>query len=161
MSRRFRAFIGRGGVLPPPQIRRSALTGVGRDALIGQMLPQPAVRSTEGVSMLDAFQGCHQWMVLGVGVDPATMLSGRDRAILDVLGARYVCVNGRSEKLETIELRCDDPAFAAWVKRHGVCAVLVRPDHFIAQRLDPRARRLSVLTMFATVPDKITSRIAA
>lgn len=161
MSRRFQAFIGRGGVLPPPRIRRSALTGVGRDALIGQMLPQPAVRSNEGVSMLDAFQGCHQWMVLGVGVDPATMLSGRDRAILEALGARYACVNGRSEKSRTIELRCDDPAFADWVKRHGVGAVLVRPDRFIAQRLDPRARDLPVLTMFATVRGKTAPRIAA
>ena len=43
MSRAFRDFIGRGGVVPPPAIGRSALTGVGSDAVIGQMLPQPSV----------------------------------------------------------------------------------------------------------------------
>ena len=33
LSSRFRAFIGRGGVVPPPAIRRSALTSRDRDAL--------------------------------------------------------------------------------------------------------------------------------
>ena len=43
LSSRFRAFIGRGGSCPPPAISQSALTGPGRDALIGQMMPQPTV----------------------------------------------------------------------------------------------------------------------
>ena len=43
LSGRFRAFISGGGIMPPPAIRRSALTASGKDALIGQMAPQPAV----------------------------------------------------------------------------------------------------------------------
>ena len=46
-SSRFRAFIARGGFLPPPAIHRSVLTASGRDALIGQMAPQPKVASTQ------------------------------------------------------------------------------------------------------------------
>ncbi len=94
LSSRFRAFIRRGGVVPPPAIRRSALTSGDRDALIGQMAPQPTVSAGLGASPLDRFLGCHQWLALGVGVDPATMMSARDLAILEALGARFICLNG-------------------------------------------------------------------
>src|SRR5271167_3455387 len=43
LSRGFRSFVRRGGLLPPPGISRSSLTGKGGDAVIGQMLPQPEV----------------------------------------------------------------------------------------------------------------------
>jgi 3-(3-hydroxy-phenyl)propionate hydroxylase len=161
MSRAFRDFIGRGGVVPPPAIGRSALTGVGSDAVVGQMLPQPSVKTPDGSFLLDTFQACHQWLVLGIGVDPATMLSARDRGILDALDARFVCVNGRSERPRTLELRCDDPTFDAWVKRHAVRAVLVRPDRFIANRLDPHGRDLPVLTPFARARGVTAPPIAA
>lgn len=161
MSRRFREFIGRGGVVPPPAIGRSMLTGVGRDALISQMMPQPIVKAPDGSFPLDTFQACHQWMVLGIGVDPATTLSSRDVAILNALGTRFVCLNGRSNKPATLELRCDDAAFDAWAKRHAVRAVLVRPDRFIADRLDPRGADLSVLTPFAQACGVAAPRIAA
>ena len=42
-SLRFRSFILRGGVLPPPAIAQSRLTGAGKDPVIGQMAPQPEV----------------------------------------------------------------------------------------------------------------------
>ena len=161
MSRAFRNFIGRGAVVPPPAIGRSALTGVGSDALIGQMLPQPSVKTPDGSFHLDAFQACHQWLVLGIGVDPAIMLSARDLGILDALDVRFVCVNGRSERSRTLELRCDDPTFDAWVKRHAVRAVLVRPDRFIANRLNPHGRDLPVLTPFARAIGVTVPPIAA
>jgi 3-(3-hydroxy-phenyl)propionate hydroxylase len=161
MSRAFRAFIGRGGVVPPPAIGRSPLTGEASDALIGQMMPQPIVKNAEGSFPLDTFQACHQWMVLGLGVDPATMLSARDLGILDALDVCFVCLNGRSERSRTLDLRCDDAAFDAWVKRHGLRAVLVRPDRFIADRLDPRGADLPVLTPFAQSRGVAAPRVAA
>lgn len=161
MSRAFRDFIGRGGVLPPPAIGRSALTGTRTDALIGQMMPQPTVKTSDGSFPFDTFQACHQWLVLGIGVDPATMLSARDLGILHALEVRFVCVNGGSERPRTLELRCDDPTFDAWVKRHRVCAVLVRPDRFIADRLDPHGRDLPVLTPFARARGVTAPPIAA
>ncbi|TPQ31011.1 hypothetical protein C2U70_25315 [Bradyrhizobium guangdongense] len=161
MSRAFRAFIGRGGVMPPPAIGRSSLTGAGRDVLIGQMLPQPGVKTPDGSFLLDAFQACHQWMVLGIGVDPATMLSARDRRILDALDARSICINGSGASQHTLELRCDDAVFQAWAKRYAVRAVLVRPDRFIADRLDAKGRDLQVLTPFAKSLDVAAPPIAA
>ena len=161
LSRAFRDFIRRGGVVPPPSIGHSALTGVGRDALIGQMMPQPGVKTPDGSFPLDTFQACHQWLALGIGVDPATMLSTRDRAVLDALGVRFVCINGHSDEPRTLELRCDDPTFDAWAKGHAVRAVLVRPDRFIADRLDPHGRDLSVLTPFAQARGVTAPSIAA
>jgi 3-(3-hydroxy-phenyl)propionate hydroxylase len=161
MSRAFREFIGRGGVVPPPAIGRSPLTGEASDALIGQMMPQPIVMNAEGWFPLDTFQACHQWMVLGIGVDPATMLSPRDLGILDALDVCFVCLNGRSERSRTLELWCDDAVFGAWVKRHGLRAVLVRPDRFIADRLDPRGADLPALTPFAPACGAAAPRVAA
>jgi 3-(3-hydroxy-phenyl)propionate hydroxylase len=161
MSRAFRDFIGRGGVVPPPAIAHSALTGAGSDALIGQMMPQPKVKTPDGSFPLDTFQACHQWMVLGIGVDPATMLSARDLSILDALDVRFACINGRGERPRTLERRCDDAVFDAWVKRHAVRAVLVRPDRFIADRLDPHGRDLRVLNPFAPLLGVSAPPIAA
>src|SRR5271166_3400353 len=159
-SSRFRAFIGRGGFVPPPAIFPSPLTGAGRDALIGQMMPQPTVASAQARAPLDTFLSCHQWMALGIGVDPVSMLSARDLAILDALGARFVCLNGAARNARTVSLQCDDPAFAGWAKRHGVKAVLVRPDRFIAGRLDA-AGDFGALAPFAIAQTTNLPRVAA
>ena len=148
LSSRFRAFIRRGGVVPLPAIHRSALTSGDRDALIGQMAPQPTVSAGLGASPLDRFLGCHQWLALGVGVDPATMMSARDLAILEALGARFICLNGQARSAGTLSVSCDDPAFADWARRRDVRGVLVRPDRFIAARL-ASGRDLEVLQPFA------------
>jgi len=160
LSNRFRSFIGRGGVLPPPEIRRSALTGSGRDAVIGQMVPQPTVSSPQGSAMLDEYLSCHQWLALGIGVDPVSMLSRRDLGILDALGARFICINGTGMDSKTLSVKSSDSDFADWIRRHDVSGLLVRPDRFIAQRLD-RNRDLSALAPFALVQPADLSRAAA
>jgi 3-(3-hydroxy-phenyl)propionate hydroxylase len=161
ISRRFRDFVGRGGLIRPPSIRRSMLTDSRRDALIGQMLPQPTVRSNGETTRLDSFQSYHQWLALGIGVDPATMLSKRDLDILDRLDARFVCLNGPRAGNGVLTLECEDPEFMAWVKRYAVGSVLVRPDRFIANRLDARRKDLAVLNIFAQAPRKVAPRKAA
>jgi 3-(3-hydroxy-phenyl)propionate hydroxylase len=148
LSGRFRQFIRRGSVVPPPTIFRSALTENGRDALLRQMMRQPTVSTAQGQLPLDRLLSCHQWLLLGVGTDPAAMLSKRDATILDALDARFICVNGRAASPRTVSVRCDDPDFLDWVKQHRMQGVLVRPDHFIAARLDAR-RNLKILTPFA------------
>ena len=151
-SLRFRSFIARGGVLPPPRIDRSELTGKDRDAVIGQMMPQPDVADFERTAPLDRWLGAHQWLALGVGEDPAKLLSGGARESLHGLGARFACINGEPEA-PTTRLRCTDPTFLDWAKRHKIRGVLVRPDRFIAERLDPRAD-LRTLEPFAGVARK-------
>src|SRR5208337_89862 len=113
LSSRFRAFIHRGGVVPPPAIRRSALTSGDRDALIGQMAPQPTVSAGQGASPLDRFLGCHPWLALG---------------------ARFICINGPARSAGAWPVSCNDPVFADWARRRDVRGVLVRPDRFIAAR---------------------------
>ena len=165
LSGKFRAFIGRGGVLPPPEIHQSALTDKRRDALIGRMMPQPTVSAAQGnepfdAFLFDAFLSCHQWLVLGVGIHPVSMLSARDLAVLDALQARFVCLNGGTKDARTLSLQCVDSGFAAWAKRHQVRAVLVRPDRFIAARLEPE-KDISALTPFTLAKTAHPSRVAA
>ena len=75
-------------------------------------------------------------------------MSPHDLQILDSLGARFLCLNGSAKDARTSANACADSVFEAWAKRHRVRAVLVRPDRFIAARLDPNAD-LSVLAPFS------------
>jgi 3-(3-hydroxy-phenyl)propionate hydroxylase len=151
LSGRFRTFVRRAGFLPPPRVRQSALTARGRDPLIGQMMPQPEVGPAARRGLLDAHLTCHQWLALGVGVDPVSQVSPHDLQILDSLGARFLCLNGSAKDARTTAHPYADSEFEAWAKRHRVRAVLVRPDRFIAARLDPDAD-LSVLAPFSVAP---------
>jgi 3-(3-hydroxy-phenyl)propionate hydroxylase len=137
------------------------MTARGKDALIGQMAPQPTVKSSHGELPLDRFLTCHQWLALGFDADPASMLSSRDLAILDSLGARFVCLNGLgpARSPRTLALQCDDARFIAWVRRYGVRGLLVRPDRFIAARLNASAN-LAVLDFFTTTPAAALPRAA-
>ena len=150
LSRRFRAFIGRGGVVPPPAIHRSALTASGKDALIGQMAPQPTVKSSrEGdaarpVPRLPSV-AC-AWIRRRSRVDAVRQRPRDPRGA----GRALHCSQplGPSRAGEHSVLQCSDPKFIAWARKHGVRAVLVRPDRFIAARLDASAD-LAVLNPFA------------
>jgi 3-(3-hydroxy-phenyl)propionate hydroxylase len=161
LSPSFRAFIGRGGVVPPPAIHRSALTAGGKDTLVAQMAPQPTVTASAGEALLDRFLDPHQWLVLGVGADPNSMVSSRDLAILEALGARFVALNplGPIRSGRTAVFECSDPKFIAWAGKHGVRGILVRPDRFIAARLDASVD-LSVLNPFAMAPAAALPRAA-
>jgi len=154
LSPGFRAFIRRGGVLEPPYISRSALTGTGRDAVIGQMLPQPDVSSGGDARPLDTYFDCHQWLALGVGSDPSAATSIRDRAILHGLGARFVAINAADADRSTLALQCGEHTFLDWAKNHRLGSVLVRPDHFIAERVASRAdlRSLDAFVSAAHAP---------
>ena len=153
LSPGFRSFVRRGGFLPLPRNARSALTGAGKDACVGQMLPQPMVKLAGDERPLDYWLGCHEWLALGVGVDPRGELSPRDGAILDGLGTRFLAINGAAVATPTLGLQCQDQCFLAWAKSHRVRGILVRPDRFIAQRLD-RRHDLRSLDPFADVADK-------
>jgi len=157
-SKKFRDFILRGGVLPPPNIAQSALTGAAKDAVIGQMLPQPELTGAEGTFPLDRWLDCHQWLVLGIGADPVQLLSQRDLKILRALGARFICLNGKAGAPAS-QLGIEDQTFLAWAKRHRLRGVLVRPDRFIAQRLDP-SQDLRSLTPFKDAAAALASQPA-
>ena len=106
--------------------------------VVGEMLAQPEVTAGGDRRLLDLCLGCHQWLALGIGCDPRAELSHRDRAILDGLDARFLAINSAAAAAPTQPLQCQDQAFLAWAKSHRVRGILVRPDRFIAQRLDRR-----------------------
>jgi len=126
------------------------------------MMPQPDVADVERSAPLDGWLGAHQWLALGVGEDPAKLLSARAREILRGLGARFACINCEPEA-STTRLRCNDRTFLDWAKRQKIRGVLVRPDRFIAERLDPRAdlRSLEPFAAMAVKAQKATAGRAA
>ena len=89
------------------------------------------------------------------------MLSSRDLAILDALGARFVCLNGlgSAKSQRTLALQCNDRSFIAWAEKHHVRGLLIRPDRFIAARLNASAD-LAVLNSFAVAPAAALPRAA-
>ena len=101
------------------------------------MLPQPEVTAAGDRRPLDLC--IRPASVAGTwrfGIDPRAELSSRDRAILDGLGARYLAINSVAATVPTQPLQCQDKAFLAWAKSHRLRGLLVRPDRFVAQRLD-------------------------
>ena len=160
LSSGFRAFVGRGGIVPPPYIRHSALTGSAKDSLIGQMAPQPLVSSGADQRLLDQYLESGQWLALGFGADPVSLLSSRDLSILDALGARFIALNAAAGDARTLALKTQDPPFEEWARRCRLRGALIRPDRFIADRLDP-SRALQVLTPFAGARQAPASRLAA
>jgi 3-(3-hydroxy-phenyl)propionate hydroxylase len=97
------------------------------------MIPQPLVTTTHGRRMLlDDFLG-EGFVLLGAGVDPATVLSPAEKDGWDELGARYVTIgpaNAHASGPDT----CVDTArmLLPWLEESGVRVLAIRPDRFIA-----------------------------
>ena len=60
------------------------------------------------------------------------------------LGARVVAINAADADRSTLPLQCRDQTFLDWAKSHRLGGVLVRPDHFIAERLTAHAELRSL-----------------
>jgi 3-(3-hydroxy-phenyl)propionate hydroxylase len=102
-------------------------------SLVGRMIPQPLVTTTHGRRMLlDDFLG-DGFVLLGTGVDPATVLSPAEKDGWDALGARYVTVSPPNAHASGPE-SCVDTArmLLPWLEESGVRVLAVRPDRFIA-----------------------------
>jgi hypothetical protein len=78
-------------------------------------------------------------LVLGIGADPLTTISARDRTVLHSLGAAFIVVNAPSADRSVVRLECREPSFLDWARRHRLGSVLVRSDRFIAERVASRA----------------------
>ena len=140
-----RRFFEQGNFRPPTRLSPSVLVDRRRDKLSGTILPHAEPRP--GTTGLDAIWGCHQWLVLGFGQDPQTLLTDHERTRLAQLGAVFAACNTPQSRPGTVALTTDDPSFLAWMQRLGAAGVLVRPDRFIAEKLAP-GRKLSCLSLF-------------
>lgn len=130
-----RRFIDRGGIRPPTLLAPSRLVDRRRDKLSGTILPHAA--PAPGGVALDAIWGCHQWLALGFGQDPQTLLPDAGRTRLAAIGARFAAVNAPQAEPGTILLTTEDSGFLSWMRRARASGVLVRPDRFIAATLAP------------------------
>ena len=120
--------------------RRSALTGMGRDALIGQMLPQPDVSSGGDVRPLDGFFAAISGLCSASAPIRPPSCQPRPRHPRPGLARGCVAINATSADRSTLQLQCRDQTFLDWAKSHRLGGVLVRPDRFIAERLDSARR---------------------
>lgn len=129
------------GVIPPdppliaaPFLVAGWLRGpIGDDSIIGRMLPQPKVESADGFMLkLDDLLGTN-YVLLGDGVDPASLLTAEERAEWDALGTRYLAVRQVDQATETLDELVDlQGAILDWMRGFGVHVVAVRPDRFVA-----------------------------
>ncbi|MEI6722760.1 MAG: bifunctional 3-(3-hydroxy-phenyl)propionate/3-hydroxycinnamic acid hydroxylase [Betaproteobacteria bacterium] len=95
----------------------------------GTLFPQPRVAVEGRSALLDDVAGCGLRLVLGADAD-----SGKVAALENVRrsGAQVVQVGGKGWPEA-------DGIVTAWFARHGACAALVRPDHYVygvASKLD-------------------------
>ena len=111
LSGRFRAFIGRGGLVPPPRVRQSALTASGRDPLIGQMMPQPEVGPAARRALLDTHLTCHQWLAARDWRRSGfASVAARSRKSSTRSGLASCASTGAQRMREPPPIACADPA---------------------------------------------------
>ena len=103
------------------------------DSAVGKMIPQPLAANARGVILpLDELLGT-DFVLLGDGLDPSTLLSPEEKAGWDALGARYVAVRSADQTTEGPDELVDiDGSLVGWMRGFGVRAVAVRPDKFVA-----------------------------
>jgi 3-(3-hydroxy-phenyl)propionate hydroxylase len=123
---------------PPPRFTAGFLVpdGQGRASWVGRLLPQPTVRLADGQEvLLDTLLGNH-FVLLTRSGEPAAAAARLQHPVWDRLGAArvmlvpagmpIVAVNGSIVAAET------DGALAAALAEYSGCALLLRPDHYVA-----------------------------
>lgn len=121
-------------LIAPPVLVDGWLRGpVGEGSIIGRMVPQPRVETTDGwMRKLDDVLG-RDYVLLGDGIDPSSLLSPEEKAGWDALGARYLVVRQRDQGTENPEEIVDlQGVLHEWMRRYGARAVALRPDRFVA-----------------------------
>lgn len=132
----------RSGELPPllwpPTYPAGWFTGLTTanglpEGVVGRMIPQPRAASVRGlIGLLDDLLG-DGFVVLGDNCDPATLLTGDERAGWAALGARFIAVRAADQATEGEDEIVDiDGTLISWLRRHGARVVAVRPDRFVA-----------------------------
>jgi 3-(3-hydroxy-phenyl)propionate hydroxylase len=100
---------------------------------LGRMLPQPRVASQNGHRELFDHSLGYEFVVLGLDVDPRTVLTPAQKHAWDGFGARYLTVRSAySEPKDDSDIVDFENELAPWFAATGARVVVVRPDRFIA-----------------------------
>jgi 3-(3-hydroxy-phenyl)propionate hydroxylase len=121
-------------LIAPPVLTAGWLRGpVADDSIVGRMVPQPVVGDIRGVmGRLDELLG-DGFVLLGDGVDPATLLTAVEKSAWDKLGARYIAVRQQDQHTHGADELVDlDGVLGPWLRKYGARAVALRPDRFVA-----------------------------
>ena len=94
--------------------------------LAGHLSVQGLVVTASGEALLDDVTGGGFTLIAAAG-DPLEELDGRDRALLDALGAHVVSLDPDVD----CGRRDADGRLTGWLREHGAHAVLVRPDFYV------------------------------
>ncbi|MFV0457441.1 MAG: bifunctional 3-(3-hydroxy-phenyl)propionate/3-hydroxycinnamic acid hydroxylase [Actinomycetales bacterium] len=121
-------------LIAPPVLVDGWLRGTLGDAsIVGRMVPQPVVGDALGrMARLDDLLG-DQFVLLGLDIDPATLLDDDEKREWDQLGARYLAVRPKTSYTQAPDDLVDlEEVLLPWFSRYGVRAIAIRPDRFVA-----------------------------
>jgi len=94
--------------------------------LAGHLSVQGLIATPSGEELLDDVTGGGFTLIAAAG-DPLQELDGRDRALLDAIGAHVVSLDPGA----ACGHRDADGRLTSWLREHGAHAVLVRPDFYV------------------------------
>lgn len=141
---------------PPPRFSRGFLLpdGRGRRSLVGCLFPQPRVRLQDGRELLlDEVLGNRFTLMAFGAAAPAFLASLRD-PLLSRLDAARVAVDGSmaATPSDVLVVTVADERLGAALRDYSDCALLLRPDHYVAAAVpisDGTAALHSVATLVA------------
>ena len=122
---------------PPPRFNAGFLIpdGRGRASLVGRLLPQPTVRAEGRDMLLDEVLGRGFALLLRTA-SPAEEFAKLRQPVWDRLGALRVGLlpeGAASVSAEAVTVATEtDGALAAAMAPYAGCALLLRPDHYVA-----------------------------
>ena len=143
---------------PPPRFHAGFLLpdGKGRRSVVGRLLPQPLVQQADGsTALLDEVLGTRFTLLLRTA-DPARDFARLAHPVWDRLGVRRVAVMPQGAALTRdagwVAVSETDGALGRALSLYGGCALLLRPDHYVAAAVplaSPDAAAEAVATMLA------------
>jgi len=123
---------------PPPRFNEGFLIpdGKGRKSLVGRLLPQPKVRRSGGDTvLLDEVLGS-RFVLLLRSARPVEDFARLSQPVWDRLGAARVALlpaDAPAQAIEGIETAAEtNDALAAVLAGSPACALVLRPDHYVA-----------------------------
>jgi 3-(3-hydroxy-phenyl)propionate hydroxylase len=136
-----------------PELYAGFLTGTpsGENA-IGKTLPQPHIATQTGHRiLLDEILGL-DFAVIGLDIDPRSVMSSDEAAGWDRLGARFVTLRSSQARPDGDDDIVDfEEVLEPWFRKYGAKVIVVRPDRFVAAT-DSTGLQLPPGTSFVAEP---------
>ncbi len=172
-----RTYLGEAKFKPRPRYHHGTYAGLprrwrGLRGVEGTLMPQVPLRTTDGRPVrLDDALG-QAWAVLGVGIDPRTVLSEPVWERLDPVWARVFAIGGRPSGRLTgagatspagglVELEGTSDALTRWLTRAGArtgSVIVLRPDRHVFSVTPPEGHGQAAAALHRLLPERAMSR---